>query len=220
MPIQPTDDSGKRIELCQLKAKDIHTGFGNPRKIQKKEKEKLKRSIETFGDFGVFVIDENDDVIAGNQRLSVVMDIDPDTILDCKRLIGYTEAEKRAINIKANTHAGEWDLEMLSAWTADLNIDLGITPKEVPPDKRKIKDMELIRYEKYDYVMIVCRNEVDYLNLTRILGIDDAKVLIAKQRKIKARAIWFEDIAAQIVPKAPVQLIEKDEEPVGFEEEE
>lgn len=220
MPIQPTDDSGKRIELCQLKAKDIHTGFGNPRKIQKKEKEKLKRSIETFGDFGVFVIDENDDVIAGNQRLSVVMDIDPDTILDCKRLIGYTEAEKRAINIKANTHAGEWDLEMLSAWTADLNIDLGITPKEVPPDKRKIKDMELIRYEKYDYVMIVCRNEVDYLNLIRILGIDDAKVLIAKQRKIKARAIWFEDIAAQIVPKAPVQLIEKDEEPVGFEEEE
>lgn len=220
MPIQPTDDSGKRIELCQLKAKDIHTGFGNPRKIQKKEKEKLKRSIETFGDFGVFVIDENDDVIAGNQRLSVVMEIDPDTVLDCKRLIGYTEAEKRAINIKANTHAGEWDLDMLSAWTADLNIDLGITPKEVPPDKRKIKDMELIRYEKYDYVMIVCRNEVDYLNLTRILGIDDAKVLIAKQRKIKARAIWFEDIAAQIVPKAPVQLIEKDEEPAGFEEEE
>lgn len=203
MPIQPAEDSGKRIEICQLKAKDIHTGFGNPRKIQKKEKDKLKKSLETFGDFGVFVVDENDDVIAGNQRLSVVMEIDPDMMLDCKRLIGYTEAEKRAINIKANTHSGEWDLDMLSEWTADLNIDLGIDPKETAPEKRKIKDMELIRYEKYDYVMIVCRNEVDYLNLTRILGIDNAKVLIAKQRKIKARAIWFEDIAAQIVPNKP-----------------
>ena len=43
--------------------------------------------------------------------------------------------------------------------------------------------------------------EVDYLNLTRILGIDKAKVLMAKHRKIKARAIWYDDIKAQIVPK-------------------
>ena len=28
-----------------------------------------------------------------------------------------------------------------------------------------VKDMELIRYEKYDYVLIVCRNEIDYKNL-------------------------------------------------------
>lgn len=211
MALQPSDNSGKRIELVQLKAKDIHTRFGNPRKITKKEKEKLRKSMEMFGDFGVFVINETDDVIAGNQRLSVVMEIDPDTMLDCKRLIGFTEAELRAINIKDNTHAGEWDLDMLSSWTADLNIDLGITPKEIPPEKRKIKDMELIRYEKYDYVMIVCRNEVDYLNLCRILGIDNAKVLIAKQRKIKARAIWFEDVAAQIIPKKPVELITHEE---------
>ena len=65
--------------------------------------------------------------------------------------------------------------------------------------------MELIRYEKYDYVMIVFRNEIDYLNLTRTLGIDDKKVLVTKnstkERKIKARAIWYDDIKAQIVPK-------------------
>lgn len=71
--------------------------------------------------------------------------------------------------------------------------------------------MELIRYEKYDYAMIVCRNEVDYLNLTRMLGIDGATVLVAKQRRIKARAIWFDDIKAQIIPKEPVELVEKEE---------
>ena len=211
MALQPNDDSGKRIESCQLKAKDIHTRFGNPRKITKKEKEKLRKSLEMFGDFGVFLINETDDVIAGNQRLSVIMEIDPDTLLDCKRLIGYTEAELRAINIKDNTHSGEWDLDMLSSWTADLNIDLGITTNDVSPDKRKIKDMELIRYEKYDYVMIVCRNEVDYLNLCRILGIDDAKVLIAKRRRIKARAIWFEDMQANIVPKKHVTLVTEED---------
>lgn len=203
MALQPADGSSeKRIELCTMRARDIQHGFGNPRKIRKAEREKLRKSMEMFGDFGVYVIDENDNIICGWQRLGVVMDIDPDMELNCKRLIGYTESELKAINIKDNTHAGEWDLDLLADWTADLQIDLGITPKEKNPEDRKIKDMELIRYEKYDYVMIVCRNEVDYLNLTRALGIDGGKVLIAKHRKIKARAIWYDDIAAQISPKA------------------
>lgn len=43
--------------------------------------------------------------------------------------------------------------------------------------------------------MIVCRNEIDHLNLTRALGIDDKKVLVSRnatrERKIKARAVWY-----------------------------
>jgi hypothetical protein len=92
-------------------------------------------------------------------------------------------------------------LDLLADWTADLTVDLGLDMLEKNPDERKIKDIEPIRYEKYDYVMIVCRNEVDYLNLIRALGIDGAKVLVAKQRRIKARAVWYDDMKAQIVPK-------------------
>lgn len=192
----------KRIEVCRMRAGDIKTGFGNPRKIQKKKMEDLMRSMQMFGNFGIFLIDEHDNVIAGNQRLKAVLELyGYDYEVDCKRLIGYTEAELRAINIKDNTHAGEWDLDLLADWTSDLTIDLGLDLLEKNPDERKIKDMELIRYEKYDYVMIVCRNEVDYLNLTRALGIDNGKVLIAKRRRIKARAVWYEDMKAQIVPK-------------------
>lgn len=61
--------------------------------------------------------------------------------------------------------------------------------------------MELIHYEKYDYVMIVCRTELDYLDLTRKLGIDGKKIKIAKKRKINARAIWYEDMKCQIIDK-------------------
>lgn len=191
----------KRIEEVHMRVGDLKTGFGNPRKIKKKEKESLERSLDTYGDFGVIVIDEDDNIIAGNQRCSVLKYKDPDRIVLCKRLIGYSTAEKRAINIKDNTHSGEWDLDLLADWTADLNVDLGIDPKAENPAERTIKSMELIRYEKYDYVMIVCRNEPDYLQLIRALGIDDAKVLVAKNRRIKARAIWYDDMKAQIVKK-------------------
>jgi len=191
----------KRIETIRLPVCDLRTGFGNPRKIGKKKREELERSLDMFGDFGSFVIDEDNNIIAGNQRASILMERNPETEVLCKRLIGYSDAEKRAINIKDNTHAGEWDLDLLADWTADLNVSLGIEPKSKNPDEAKNKTMEPIRYEKYDYVIIACRNEVDYLNLTRILGIDKAKVLMAKHRKIKARAIWYDDIKAQIVPK-------------------
>lgn len=200
----------KRIEVSTMRVGDLKHNFGNPRKITKKKIEELERSLEDHGDFGIFVIDENDNVIAGNQRSLILARIDPDTEVTVKRLIGYTESEKRAINIKDNTHAGEWDLELLADWTADLTLDLGVDLDNENPEERKIEDMELIRYEKYNYVMIVCKNEIDYNDLIRKLGIEGRKVAITKKRKIKARAIWYDKMKAQIV--------EKKEEPVVNDE--
>lgn len=183
----------KRIEVITMRVGDIKTCFGNPRKIGKKKREELKRSLDQFGDFGIFLIDEEDNVIAGNMRHAILNEINPDQEVTCKRLIGYTKAELRAINIKDNTHAGEWDMDLLADWTADLNMDLGLDLQEVNPGERKIKEMEPINYEKYDYVVIVCKNELDYNNLTRRLGIDGAKVRINDKKKIKARAVWYHD---------------------------
>lgn len=143
----------KRIELCKIKAGDLRTGFGNPRKITKNKLQDLEDSFEVLGDFGIFLIDEHNNVIGGNQRLKVVLrKYGPDHIVDCKRLIGYSKSELRAINIKDNTHEGDWDLDLLSEWTADLNLVLGIDPKEKKknPEEMVVKDMEPIRYEKYN----------------------------------------------------------------------
>lgn len=193
----------KRIEVCKMRVGDLKHNFGNPRKISKKKAEELERSMDLFGDFGVFVVDEHNNVIAGNQRSIILARRDPDIEVDVKKLIGYSEAELRSINIMDNTHAGEWDLELLADWTADLNLDLGIDLNNENPEERKIEDMELIRYEKYNYVMIVCKSEIDYNDLIRKLGIEGRKVAITKKRKIKARAIWYDQMKAQIVEKQP-----------------
>ena len=193
----------KRIEVCKMRVGDLKHNFGNPRKISKKKAEELERSMDLFGDFGVFVVDEHNNVIAGNQRSIILARRDPDIEVDVKKLIGYSEAELRSINIMDNTHAGEWDLELLADWTADLNLDLGIDLNNENPEERKIEDMELIRYEKYNYVMIVCKSEIDYNDLVRKLGIEGRKVAITKKRKIRARAIWYDQMKAQIVEKPP-----------------
>lgn len=196
---------GKSIEVVEIPLSELKDDIGNPRKITKKKAKELQESLERFGDFGIIVIDEHNNIISGHQRVNALKANkgENETVL-CKKLIGYSETELRSINIKANTHAGDWDIDKLADWTADFNLNLGFElPQTDPNTDIKIKDMELIRYEKYDYVMIVCRNEIDYLNLTRVLGIDGKKVLVAKgkngERKIKARAIWYDEMKAKIV---------------------
>ena len=120
----------------------------------------------------------------------------PEAKVLCKRLVNYTNAELRAINIKDNTHAGEWDVEALADWTADLTVDLGLDKdiSEEDASERSIPEMELIHYEKYNYVMLVCRNEMDYDELVQKLELDGVIVRVCKKRKIKARAVWYDKV--------------------------
>lgn len=193
----------KRIELKEnVPVSKLKFDFGNPRKITKKKREELLASLKMHGDFGLILIDEEYNVIGGTQRATVLKDDNPDAHVDCKMLIGYNESELRAINIRDNTHAGEWDLELLADWTADLNLDLGLQLNNDKAENREIEEMELIHYEKYDYVLIVCRDELSYNSLTRALGIEDKKVLVGpKKRPIKARAVWFDEMAVDFVKR-------------------
>lgn len=157
-----SESKEKRIEVVEMRVGDLVGMDGNPRRISPKKKKELRRSFEMFGDFGIRVIDEKNRIISGHQSVDTLIAMyGEDHVTLCKRLIGYSEPELKAINIKANTHSGEWDLDKLAAWTADLHVDLGLELPQKDADEHTIRKMELIRYEKYDYVMIVCRNEID-----------------------------------------------------------
>lgn len=185
----------RRIETLELPVSELKFGFGNPRKpLTKAKKEELRESLKKHGDFGIVVIDHLNNVIAGNQRVTILKEDSPEAVVLCKRLIGYSENELKAINIKDNVHAGEWDMDMLAKWTSDLAVDLPFHEPQSNPDERKLLDMELIRYEKYDYVVIVCKNEIDYNNLVRTFDIENKKVAITNKRKIKARAVWYDKV--------------------------
>lgn len=63
----------KRIEVIEnFPVQKIKNGFGNPRKIKKKKAEELQQSLDTLGDFGLILLDEEDNVIAGNQRVELM----------------------------------------------------------------------------------------------------------------------------------------------------
>lgn len=209
----------KRIEIVQRRVGDLKLDFGNPRKIKKQKREDLEDSLEKYGNFGEIVINEQDQVLGGNQRVSIFQKKDPNMIVDCKRLVGYTVAEQKYVNIKLNSHAGEWDLDELGDWTADLmgSFKLDLEKPAKPVEERSIKEMEPIHYEQYDYVLIACRNELDYNDLTRKLGIEGGRVKVAKSRHIKGRAIWYDQMKAQIIGADEVAAAETAKEETKIE---
>lgn len=211
----------KRIEVVERRVGDLRMDFGNPRKIKKQKKEDLEQSLEEHGDFGIIVINEKNQVIGGNQRVSIFLKKDPNTMVVCKLLIGYTIAEQKYVNIKLNSHAGEWDLDELGDWTADLmgSFKLDLEKPDKPLEDRSIKEMEPIHYEKYDYVLIACRNELDYNDLVRKLGIEGGTVKVAKTRRIKGRAIWYDQMKSQILSPEEVKEMEAAEEGENEDEE-
>lgn len=185
----------KRIETVEMRAGDVKTGFGNPRKITKKKKDELRNSIETFGDFGSFIIDENDNIIGGNMRLSVIKEMDPDTIILCKRLIGYSETELRAINIKDNTHSGDWDMDLLADWTADLTVDLGLekaTKKEM--EERSIPYEDLTLPMDIQTLEDTIKTEEDgRKSIQKLKVFCDYEILAEDEhKKQKADRVWFQ----------------------------
>lgn len=202
----------KRIEVCRVRVGDLRLDFGNPRKIKKQKREDLEDSLEKYGNFGEIVINEDNQVLGGNQRVEIYQRKNPDMEVDVKRLIGYTVAEQKYVNIKLNSHAGEWDLEELGDWTADLmgsfKLDLETPPK--PVEDRSIKEMEPIHYEQYDYVLIACRNELDYNELVRKLGIEGGQVKVAKKRHIKGRAVWYDQFKGRILSEEEAEALKND----------
>ena len=204
----------KSIEIVQRRVGDLKLDFGNPRSIKKQKREDLEESLENYGDFDIIVINEQDQVIGGNQRVKIFQKKNPDMIVDCKMLVGYTTAEQKYVNIKLNSHAGEWILEELGDWTADLmgSFKLDLEKPIKPVEERSIKEMEPIHYEQYDYVLIACRNELDYNDLVRKLGIEGGQVKVAKKRSIKGRAIWYDQMKAQILSAEEIAVREKEAE--------
>lgn len=102
----------------------------NTRTHSDEQVEQLKRSITAFGFTNPVLIDENNVIIAGHGRRSAARELGMREV-PCLRLIGLTEAQKKALRIADNQLAlnAGWDEEMLRLELADLkteNFDLDL----------------------------------------------------------------------------------------------
>lgn len=143
--------------------KDLIPFEYNPRFITEDRKQKLIRSLEKFNLVEIPAINLDNRLIAGHQRVKVLIELNRgDELIDVRvpdRLL--SEEEFKEYNITSNLPTGFWDLDILDSAFADIDLTaLGLDIKniEIPNNLQEEK-----QEEEGDFVVIEPRNPLSEL---------------------------------------------------------
>ena len=99
------------VKLSKLKQLDR-----NPRRISERKLKQLSKSVKDFSqmlDVREIVIDENNNILGGNQRYKALSDIGSKEVV-VLRVTGLTKDKKDEFTIKDNINYGIWDWDVLA----------------------------------------------------------------------------------------------------------
>ncbi|TDB69100.1 ParB N-terminal domain-containing protein [Arundinibacter roseus] len=158
----------------------------NPRKIKASEKQKLWERIQKYGMIGIPVRDADNTLLSGNQRCEILASQGlGDYMIDVRSAVRkLTEEELREVMMIENSHAGEFDMEILKA-EFEQYVDLdsfGLSLEELAQELTEAgselaqpeAELPIVAKfsEKYDSIVIICKNEIDMNHLSEKLGLD------------------------------------------------
>lgn len=114
-----------KTSIQRMKLSELIPTENNPRQIKKEDFERLKKSLKSFPkmlDIREIVIDENNRILGGHQRVKALM-ANGETEVNVKVVEGLSEDEKREFIIRDNIQNGEWDFDILANEWDDLPLD-------------------------------------------------------------------------------------------------
>lgn len=125
MPNQITWTSQKR------KISELNPAPYNPRQLTETQAKDLGKSLERFNLADPIVINANNRIIGGHQRINILKTkgaLEVDVRVPSRQL---TEHEEKELNLRLNKNLGEWDYDLLADFDEDLLKDVGFESKEL-----------------------------------------------------------------------------------------
>jgi len=123
---------------------DLVLNKENPRKISKESMNVLKERIKERGFHAVIVIDTDNVVLSGNQRLKALQELKVEKVTTLVPDRKLTKDERKRIVIESNLNAGEWDFDILkSVFEVELINTIGfddVTLDKIWDDKAETVD--------------------------------------------------------------------------------
>lgn len=134
-------------KLEKRKIKDLHEYAKNARKLTKDQGEHLKKSLDKFGQCEPIVINTDDVIIGGHQRLKTMRKMgykEVDVYVPDEPL---TDKEVQELNIRLNKNVGSWDWDILAnSWEVDDLQEWGFSSKELELDFDEPKEEDVKEY--------------------------------------------------------------------------
>jgi len=152
------------MKIEKRKVKDLKFYLGNPRQMKPEMLRKLENSIKEFGIVEPLVINKNNEVIGGNQRLKALQKLGIDEVDVI--VLDLEKSKEKALNLALNKIEGEWDYKLLKDFIVDLEIE----------------DIELTGFEKEDFesldIDLILNDDLEKSGLKQIYGTDKAGIRI------------------------------------------
>lgn len=114
-----------KIEQFEAELVDLVPSENNPRQINKKDYEILKKSLQEFPEMKQIrevIVDENNRILGGHMRVRAMKELGEKTVY-VKQVSGLTEEQKNEFMIKDNIANGEWDMDELANSWSELPLD-------------------------------------------------------------------------------------------------
>ena len=203
--------------------KDLNPASYNPRQISSKQYKDLKESIKKFGLVDPIIVNKDNTVIGGHQRLKVCKELKYLEV-DCV-MLDLSKEEERELNIRLNKNTGdfdmdilanEFDIEELTDWgfkhiDLDINIDKiteGNTEDDHIPEVKesRVKLGDVWQLGKHrimcgdstkesDVKKLMNGEKADLLLTDPPYGISATKMTLGKGKKEFHRGDWDNDKA-------------------------
>ena len=115
------------------KIKDLIPYELNPRKLTEEQAEQIKKSLKKFNLVEIPVIDTDNKIIAGHQRIKILLllgrsDEEIEVRVPNRKL--YAD-EFKEYNLRSNKNTGEWDWNLLAGLDESFLADVGWSSEEL-----------------------------------------------------------------------------------------
>ena len=157
----------------------------NPRQLTKKQYKDLKKSISKFGLCEIPVINKDNTIIAGHQRIKILKEKSPDAEIEVR--VPLKKLNKEQFDeylIRSNKNTGEWDYdELANHYEIEDLIEYGFDESELGLETLD----ELVNNEKK--AMESCNNKnvitITFAHAEDLQNAETSIVEIASQYKAK-----------------------------------
>lgn len=146
------------MKIVMKRIYDLKPAKYNPRRLTKKQKSDLEKSIRKFGVVDPAIVNtykgRENVIVGGHQRIKVAMEMGM-TEFPCVE-VSLNRDQERELNIRLNKNSGEWNFDDLAnLFEIDELIEWGFTEEELfgdvkePKPKKEKSEAYLIELDQY-----------------------------------------------------------------------
>lgn len=177
----------------QRKVSDLIPAPYNPRELTEGQAKQLTASLERFNLADPIVINSDNTIIGGHQRINIYKlhnknDVFVDVRVPSRKL---NPEEEKELNLRLNKNLGQWDFDMLANFDEDLLKDVGFDSKELDsifqldatiedddvPDTRLQTDIKTGDMFKLGEHILLCGDSTDRASVERLMGGEKADMV-------------------------------------------